>query len=71
MATAETRCLAGLRLLEKALSHNTIDRQTLRLPADAQAWLEANGPDLTAALLETYGPRFDIVASDVKQPEVA
>ena len=69
--TAETLCLAGIRALQKALGEAPMDRRTLRLPAAAEAWLSTGGLDLTGALAEKHGSRFDILAADISQPEVA
>ena len=67
----ETLCLTGLRRLQAALGRNSMDRPTLRLPTAAHAWMMASGLDLTAALAEKHGNRFDIVAAEIPQPEVA
>ncbi|MEZ5998061.1 MAG: ribonuclease E/G [Hyphomonas sp.] len=70
----EAACLDGLRSLETALSRNRMDTATLRLPAhahDAYQWMTAAGLDLPGALAEKYGPRFQILAADIPQPEVA
>lgn len=69
--SAETLCLAGIRALQKALGHNTIDTLTLRLPGAAMDWMTANGLDITTSLTQLYGPRFRIAAADISQPEVA
>ena len=69
--SAETQCLAGLRSLQKALGHNTMDRLTLRLPTAAHAWMTASGLDLTGALAEKHANRFEITGAEIPKPEVA
>lgn len=69
--TSETICLTGIRALQKALVLNTMDRVTLRLPAEAFAWIAASGLDLTGALTEKHASRFEIVGANIPQPEVA
>lgn len=69
--TPETVCLSGIRALQKALTHNTMDRLTLRLPTDAFAWMAASGLDLTGALTDIHASRFEIVGASLSQPEVA
>lgn len=69
--TTETQCLSGIRALQKALGEKTMDRLTLRLPTAAHAWMTASGLDLIGALTDKHGARFDIVAADIQQPEVA
>ena len=66
----ETVCLEGVRSLQKALSRDTMGRLTLRLPPPAFEWFGGCDLDLAGALAEKHGARFDIVAADVKQPEV-
>ena len=69
--SSETLCLSGIRTLQRTLSQNTMDRLTLRLPAAAHAWMMACGLDLAGALAERHGNRFDTVAAEIPQPEVA
>lgn len=68
--TAETQCLSGIRILQKVLGEKTMDRLSLHLPKAAHTWMTASGLDLTGALTDKHGARFDIVAADIQQPEV-